>query len=318
MLNDLHGGPYPLAVGNVAPTQTKVWFNTFVNDLMVWNYATLSWQPVLPAVIVGASPSSSALGQLWLDENQKLWVHADDWVELTFPIPGNSSIVPAAVNGSLLIASYHSPQKPSVGTLWFEPSGQDLFIWNGFWVAIGHRVERYVRIAHPAVPTWNAGGLRTQCAATEDFLFLGGMRGINPLTQQQVPGPGPGGIGGSGDGGLARFKQVYANIQAICQSEGVSLFDCVHLFSTTTNAVYIGPLQNAQGLPQFWGSGPYPPRTVSVVLQMSGSDTEVEFPGTNAPRGDILEVQAIFRRRGVGVKARHTELSDALRKLTWK
>jgi enamine deaminase RidA (YjgF/YER057c/UK114 family) len=306
---ELWGGPYPLSVGNVPPTQVKVWFNTVANQLMVWNWHTLAWQPVSSTVNVGPTPPT-AIGQLYIDPNQKLWVFVDDLCELTEPIPGG----PAAADGAKFTASPDPPLNPAKGDLWFVPQSQNLSIWNGFvWVRIGRRVRRTVRTGNYA-GTWNAGGNRSQATAAGGILYLSGMRGIDPLTQRQLPGPGPGNTPGkkppnTAPNADARIIQIYQNIKTIVEAEGLSLFDCTGLVTSLTSAAYIGPTATLTALPQFWGNGPYPPRTHQVWLQMSGSDTESEFPGF-PPRGDIVEVQATFWMGGAE-RRNPTALSEA-------
>jgi len=267
------------------------------NALLVWNWQTQAWGPVSTTVFVGANPPGPSIGQLYLDAQPKLWVSVDDWTELTMPIIGG----PTVPNGAPLTASLNPPQNPASGALWFEPTGQNLSTWNGFaWIGIGAAVQRNVRIGHP-LGTWNAGGNRTNMARAGDLLYVAGMRGIDPLTQQQVPGPGPAGSHGTippnlaTDGGNARMVQTYQNIKTIVEAEGLSMYDCLGITTALTSAHYIGPSITPQALPQFWGLGPYPPRTHEVWLQMSGSDTEAEFPITGWPaRGDIIEVTSLF------------------------
>jgi enamine deaminase RidA (YjgF/YER057c/UK114 family) len=294
----LWDGPYPLQVGPNAPSNIKVWFNTTSNALLVWNWQTQQWQPAMPTVITGATPSSTALGTLWLDAAQKLWVHIDDWRELTMPIIGG----PTVQTGAVIVTSTMAPASPANGSLWFEPKHQDLSVWNGsLWIKIGVRVDRNVRIPNP-LNTWNAGGNRAQAVRAGEILWVAGIRGISPLTQQQLPGPGPQNTQGTvspntAANGNARIEQIYANIQAVVESEGLSLYDCFMLHTAMVSGAYIGPTATLQALPQFWGTGPFPNRTHEVWLQMSGGDQEREF-GADIPmwptRGDIVEVTSIF------------------------
>jgi enamine deaminase RidA (YjgF/YER057c/UK114 family) len=206
--------------------------------------------------------------------------------------------------------------------LWFKPESQNLFLWNSFiWVQIGRRVHRTVRTGNYS-GTWNAGGNRSQATAAGGILYLSGIRGINPLTQQQLPGPGPGNTPGTtppnnAPNANARIIQIYQNIKTIAEAEGLTLFDCKCLVTSLTSAAYIGPTATLEALPQFWGNGPYPPRTHQVWLQMSGSDTEAEFPIKGwPPRGDIVEIQAEFWMGGAG-KKRPTDESEALKHSSW-
>jgi enamine deaminase RidA (YjgF/YER057c/UK114 family) len=292
--NTLWGGPYPLAIGDVPPTVVKVWFNTTALALQVYDTASVAWHPVSATVNVGSTPPAM-LGQLWLDEQQKLWVRVDDLKELTEPIVGS-----AAVNGAALHTTFNPPQNPSNGQLWFEPQHQDLSVWNGCWKRIGRRVQRSVRTGSYAVPTWNAGGNRSQGVVAGNIMYISGIRGISPSTQKQVPGPGPQNTQGTvppntAPNGQGRIIQIYENIKAIVEAEGISLFDCFGLVTSLASPAYLGPTATCEALPQFWGNGPYPPRTHQVWTCMSGSDTEVEFNIPNFPaRGDIVEVQAMF------------------------
>lgn len=311
MIMELWGGPYPLSVGNVPPKQVKVWFAPVDGTLRVWNWhAPAAWQPVSATVVVGPTPPT-AIGALYIDANNKLWVMVDDLCELTDPFCDFFD-APSPVNGAAFVAAIDPPLNPANGTLWFEPRKQDLSIWNGFvWVKIGHRVRRNVRTGNYA-GSWNAGGNRSQATSAGGILYLSGIRGIDPTTQQQLPGPGPGNTPGTNPPNTApnangRIIQIYQNIKTIVEAEGLSLFDCTGLVTSLTSAAYIGPTATLTALPQFWGLGPYPPRTHQVWLQMSGSDTEQEFaipnanPGNKWPaRGDIVEVQATFWTGGAG------------------
>lgn len=313
-MEDLWGGPYPLALGNVPPTQRKVWFDSVTESLLAWNWKTLTWVPASPTVIVGAIPST--IGQLYVDVDQKLWLLVDDLCELTTPIPGG----PPVVSGAALTAHMSPPLNPALNDLWFAPRTQSLFIWNSFaWIRIGGPVRRNVRTGNYA-GTWNAGGNRSQATAAGGLLYLSGIRGIDPVTQKQLPGPGPGNTQGTtapntAPNANARIIQIYQNIKTIVEAEGLSLFDCVGLVTSLTSAAYVGPTATLQALPQFWGNGPYPPRTHQVWLQMSGSDTEQEFNIHGWPaRGDVVEVQATFWMGEAG-RRRPTELSEVARAL---
>lgn len=145
----------------------------------------------------------------------------------------------------------------------------------------------------------NAGGNRSQVAIANGFLYVSGVRGTNLATGVQVPGPGPGNTPGASPNANARIIQIYENLQAIVAPYGLTLRDCLDLTTYLTNAAYIGPTATIEGLPQFWGAnGPFPTRTHVGCLFLSGSDTETEFPG-GPPRGDIVEVTAIFKFEGL-------------------
>jgi enamine deaminase RidA (YjgF/YER057c/UK114 family) len=307
-MSDLWGGPYPLAVGSISPTTVKVWFDG--DTLQVYDTVSAAWHPVSATVSLAPNPPTT-LGQLWLDARQKLWVRVDDLKELTEPIAGW-----AASNGAPLRSSFKPPHNPPIGQLWFEPQQQNLAIWNNSWIWIGHRLHRNVRIGSYAVPTWNAGGNRSQGAVAGNILYLSGIRGIDPSTQRQVAGPGPGNTLGTAAPNIApngngRIIQIYENIKTIVEAEGISLFDCFGLVTSVVAPAYLGPTATCEALPQFWGNGPYPPRTHQVWTCMSGSDTEIEFPGF-PPRGDIVEVQAMFWTGNAGRRMPTTLASEIL------
>jgi enamine deaminase RidA (YjgF/YER057c/UK114 family) len=296
---DLWGGPYPLEVGPTPPSQVKVWFSTVGNALLVWQFSTQLWVPVSATVFVGPNPPSGpTLGQLYMDATQKLWVHIDDWRELTQAVPANVTVT----NGVPMVTAFDPPASPTSGSLWFEPARQNLSVFLGSWIRIGERLQRFVRNAN-WTNTWNAGGNRSQGVRAGELLYVAGMRGINPVTQAQEPGPGPAGAAGTTapnlatDGGLARNNRIWSNIQVIVEAEGLTLQDCYGITTAVTNLSYLGVTIQSQAQPQFFGIGPYPPRTHEVWLQMSGGDQEREF-GAEIPnwpvRGDITEITAMF------------------------
>jgi hypothetical protein len=300
----LWGGPYPLSFGNVSPSQVKIWFNTVASELLVWQTNPPQWiaTPTSYRYTGNGTPSSHPLGTIYVDPTMKLWMSIDDWRELTFPLPGGPT--PTLTDNSPFAAGTAPPQNPTNGTIWFEPSQCNAFVWNGFtWVQIGMRPVRQVRTPN-WLGTWNAGGNRTQGIAAGDLLYVAGMRGIDPVTQQQVAGPGAGGVGGADPtGGLLRNTQIWSNIKVIVEAEGINLNDCYGITTAVTNIAYLGVTVQAEALPQFYGIGPYPPRTHEVWLQMSGSDNIAEFPITGWPvRGDITEVTSMFFLGQPGVR----------------
>ena len=106
--------------------------------------------------------------------------------------------------------------------------------------------------------TWSLG------ARAGDFVFVAGMRGIDPASNALV----------SGD--EARIRQAFANMTTIAQSEGASLSDCVRLSVFVTDMNRLRPLVNAIQ-EQLWGAGPYPPRTIVEVAKLNQDDIfEVE------------------------------------------
>jgi enamine deaminase RidA (YjgF/YER057c/UK114 family) len=106
--------------------------------------------------------------------------------------------------------------------------------------------------------TWDLG------ARAGDFVYIAGMRGIDPKTNTLV----------SGD--EARIRQGFLNMQMIAQSEGASLRDCVRIVVYVTDMIRFRPLVN-KVQEELWGKGPYPPRTIVEVRRLNQDDIfEVE------------------------------------------
>jgi 2-iminobutanoate/2-iminopropanoate deaminase len=106
--------------------------------------------------------------------------------------------------------------------------------------------------------TWTVG------TRAGDFVFVAGMRGIDPKTNSIV-GPEE-----------ARIRQAYANMKTIAESEGATLADCVRTVVYVTDMRRLRPLVN-KIQEEFWGLGPYPPRTIVEVARLNQDDIfEVE------------------------------------------
>ena len=106
--------------------------------------------------------------------------------------------------------------------------------------------------------TWSLG------ARAGDFVFVAGMRGIDPASNTLV----------SGD--EACIRQAFANMTTIAQSEGAGLSDCVRLTVFVTDMTRLRPLVNAVQ-EELWDAGPYPPRTIVEVARLNQDDIfEVE------------------------------------------
>ena len=108
--------------------------------------------------------------------------------------------------------------------------------------------------------TWSLG------ARAGDFVFVAGMRGIDPRTTTLVPGE------------EARVMQAFRNMQFIAESEGASLRDAVRLVVYVTDMFRYRPLVN-KVQEQLWGPGPYPPRTIVEVDRLNQDDI-IEVEGT--------------------------------------
>src|SRR5690606_25278967 len=94
--------------------------------------------------------------------------------------------------------------------------------------------------------TWSLG------ARAGDFVYVAGMRGIDPETNTLVDDP------------KERIRQGFLNMQAIAESEGATLRDAVRLVVYVTDMYRHRPLVN-EVQEELWEGGPYPPRTIIEV-----------------------------------------------------
>jgi len=117
---------------------------------------------------------------------------------------------------------------------------------------------------HGAIQPTGPWGLGSRAG---DFVFVAGMRGIDPATNTLMAGD------------QARIRQAFLNMKLIAASEGASLRDAVRLVVYVTDMARYRPLVN-KVQEELWGEGPYPPRTI------------VEVAGLN--QDDFMEVEGTF------------------------
>src|ERR1700683_1689192 len=108
--------------------------------------------------------------------------------------------------------------------------------------------------------TWSVG------VRAGDFVFVAGMRGIDPATNTLV------------EGDEARVRQAFANMQTIAEAAGCALRDAVRLVVYVTDMDRHRPLVN-KIQEEFWRGGPYPPRSIVEVRRLNQDDI-VEVEGT--------------------------------------
>jgi 2-iminobutanoate/2-iminopropanoate deaminase len=108
--------------------------------------------------------------------------------------------------------------------------------------------------------TWSLG------VRAGDFVFVAGMRGIDPATNTLV------------DGDEARVRQAFLNMKTIVESAGGSLRDAVRLVVYVTDMDRYRPIVN-KIQEEFWRGGPYPPRSIVEVSRLNQDDI-VEVEGT--------------------------------------
>ena len=108
--------------------------------------------------------------------------------------------------------------------------------------------------------TWDVG------TRAGDFVYVAGMRGIDPKTNNLVQGD------------EARIRQAFLNMKLIAESEGASLHDCVRIVVYVTDMFRFRPIVN-KVQEELWGKPPYPPRTIVEVHRLNQDDI-MEVEGT--------------------------------------
>ena len=99
-----------------------------------------------------------------------------------------------------------------------------------------------------------------------DFVFVAGMRGIDPATNSLV------------EGDEARVRQAFGNMTTIVEAAGGSLRDVARLVVYVADMNRYRPIVN-KIQEEFWRGGPYPPRTIVEVSRLNQDDV-VEVEGT--------------------------------------
>ncbi|MFY9692968.1 MAG: RidA family protein [Xanthobacteraceae bacterium] len=108
--------------------------------------------------------------------------------------------------------------------------------------------------------TWNVG------VRAGDFVFVAGMRGIDPATNRLV------------DGAEARIRRAFENMKTIVEAAGGTLRNTVRLVVYVTDVDRYRPLVN-EIQEDLWAGIPYPPRTIVEVSRLNQDDI-VEVEGT--------------------------------------
>ncbi len=106
--------------------------------------------------------------------------------------------------------------------------------------------------------TWSLG------TRAGDYIYVAGMRGIIPETNQLA------------DGDEARIRQGFENMKSIAASEGATLNDAVRIVVYVTDMYRFRPLVN-KVQEEMWEGSAYPPRTIVEVDRLNQDDIfEVE------------------------------------------
>jgi 2-iminobutanoate/2-iminopropanoate deaminase len=108
--------------------------------------------------------------------------------------------------------------------------------------------------------TWSLG------ARAGDFMFIAGMRGIDPTTNTLV------------EGAEARVRQAFVNMRTIVEAAGGRLENAVRLVVYVTDMGRHRPLVN-KIQEELWVGADYPPRTIVEVSRLNQDDI-VEVEGT--------------------------------------
>jgi len=108
--------------------------------------------------------------------------------------------------------------------------------------------------------TWSLG------VHAGDFVFVAGMRGIDPKTNTLVQGD------------EARVRQAFRNMLEIAASEGARRDDTVRLVVYVTDMARLRPIVN-RVQEELWAGVSYPPRTIVEVARLNQDDI-VEVEGT--------------------------------------
>ena len=99
-----------------------------------------------------------------------------------------------------------------------------------------------------------------------DFIFVAGMRGIDPATNLLVAGA------------EARIRRAFLNMKTVVEAAGGGLRDAVRLVVYVTDMDRHRPVVNTIQ-EELWGGPPYPPRTIVEVRRLNQDDI-VEVEGT--------------------------------------
>jgi 2-iminobutanoate/2-iminopropanoate deaminase len=109
--------------------------------------------------------------------------------------------------------------------------------------------------------TWSLG------VKADGYVFVSGMRGINPETETLVIGDAP------------RVRQAFQNMAIISEAGGTKITDAIGLVIYVTDEKYLKAVEMLQH--RFWGGIPLPPVTVNIVRSLNDNDI-VEIEGTFA------------------------------------
>jgi 2-iminobutanoate/2-iminopropanoate deaminase len=109
--------------------------------------------------------------------------------------------------------------------------------------------------------TWSLG------IKTGSHIFVSGMRGINPETDDLVIGEAP------------RVRQAFRNMKIVAEAGGSKITDAIGLVIYVTDEKYLEIIEMLQK--NFWEEKPLPPITINIVTALNDNDI-VEIEGTFA------------------------------------
>ena len=109
--------------------------------------------------------------------------------------------------------------------------------------------------------TWSLG------IKTDTHIFVSGMRGISPETDELVIGEAP------------RVRQAFRNMKIVAEAGGGKITDAIGLVIYVTDEKYLDIIEMLQK--SFWAEKPLPPMTINIVTALNDNDI-VEIEGTFA------------------------------------
>lgn len=109
--------------------------------------------------------------------------------------------------------------------------------------------------------TWSLG------IKTGEHIFVSGMRGISPETNELVIGEAP------------RVRQAFRNMKIVAEAGGCRITDAIGMVIYVTDEKYLEIIEMLQK--SFWVEKPLPPMTINIVTALNDNDI-VEIEGTFA------------------------------------
>jgi len=129
-------------------------------------------------------------------------------------------------------------------------------------------------------PSWCYKPTGTWSIASKrgNTLYISGMRGISPETQELIPFNSEGKQDGppSQSPAYPRVLKAFQNMCMVMEAAGATVGDCIRLVVYTTDMPQYRPLVN-EAQKEIWGEVAFPPRSIVEVSRLNQDDiVEVE------------------------------------------